>query len=80
MSMLRYLFYVCAYYNILLRAIHIPDVSNCFADCLSRLQVSKFHRLCPAASEHPTFVSRTLLIEPTPELNDSFSASVTRTA
>ena len=58
MSMLRYLFYVCAYYNILLRAIHIPGVSNCFADCLSRLQVSKFHRLCPAASEHPTLVPR----------------------
>ena len=58
MSMLRYLFYVCAYYNILLRAIHIPGVSNCFADCLSRLQVSKFHHLCPAASEHPTFVPR----------------------
>lgn len=58
MSMLRYLFYVCANYNILLRAIHIPGVSNCFADCLSRLQVSKFHRLCPAASEHPTFVPR----------------------
>lgn len=58
MSMLRYLFYVCASHNILLRAVHIPGVTNCFADCLSRLQVTKFHRLCPTASKHPTFVPR----------------------
>ena len=58
MSMLRYLFYVCASHNILLRAVHIPGVTNCFADCLSRLQVTKFHRLCPTASKHPTSVPR----------------------
>ena len=59
-SMLRYLFYVCASHNIVLRAVHIPDETNCFADCLSRLQVTKFHRLCPTASKHPTrsFVPR----------------------
>ena len=58
MSMLRYLFYVSASHNIVLRAVHIPGVTNCFADCLSRLQVTKFHRLCPTASKHPTFVPR----------------------
>ena len=60
MSMLRYFFYVCASHNIMLPAVHIPDVTNCFADCLSRLQVTKFHRLCPTASKHPTrsFVPR----------------------
>ena len=59
-SMLCYLFYVCASHNIVLRAVHIPDETNCFADCLSRLQVTKFHRLCPTASKHPTrsFVPR----------------------
>ena len=58
MSMLRYLFYVCTSRDIMLRAVHIPGVTNCFADCLSRLQVTKFHRLCPTASKHPTFVPR----------------------
>ena len=58
MSMLRYFFYVCASHNIMLRAVQIPGVTNCFADCLSRLQVTKFHRLCPTASKHPTFVPR----------------------
>lgn len=59
MSMLRYFkFYVCASHNIMLPAVHIPDVTNCFADCLSRLQVTKFHRLFPTVGKHPTFVPR----------------------
>ena len=35
MSMLHYLFSVYASHNIMLRAVHIPGVTNCFADCLS---------------------------------------------
>ena len=58
MPMLRYLFYLCTSHNIMLRAVHIPCVTNCFADCLSRLQVTKFHRLCPTAGKHSTFVPR----------------------
>ena len=53
---LHYLFYVCASHNIMLRTVHIPGMTNCFADCLSRLQVTKFHRLCSTASKHPTLV------------------------
>lgn len=34
MSMLRYLFYVCASHNIMLCAVHIPGVTYCFADCM----------------------------------------------
>ena len=43
MYILRYLFYVCSSHNSMLRAVHIPGVTNFFADCLSRLQVTKLH-------------------------------------
>ena len=52
MSMLCYLFYVYISHNIMVRDVHIPGVTNCFADCFSRLQVSKFHRLCPFSFIH----------------------------
>ena len=61
MSMLCYLFYICASHNIMLHAVHIPGVTNCFADCLSRLQVTKFYRLCPTTSKHAMFVPRVSL-------------------
>lgn len=54
MSLVRYLFYVCAKHNIMLRAVHIPGVQNSWADALSRLQVDKFLSSCPHASPQPT--------------------------
>lgn len=58
MSLVRYLFYVCATNNILLRVVHIAGVDNSLADSLSRFQINRFHRLDPNASTHPTFVPR----------------------
>ena len=58
MTLVRYLFYVCAANNILLRTVHISGVDNGLADCLSRFQVDKFHSLAPRASRHRTFVPR----------------------
>ena len=56
MSLVRYLFYVCAQQNIMLRAVHIPGIRNCWADAISRLQVEKFLTSCPQASPQPTAV------------------------
>ena len=54
MKLIRYLFLFCAKLNINLLVQHIPGHSNSAADALSRLQVARFHRLCPSAGQHPS--------------------------
>jgi hypothetical protein len=44
--------------NILLDAKHVPGVENGPADALSRLQVDKFHALCPGAETSPVAIPR----------------------
>ena len=56
MTLLRFLFFTCAHYNIMLRAMHIDGVDNHWADALSRFQVDKFLASCPLASHQPTHV------------------------
>lgn len=58
MSLVRYLFYVCATHNIMLRVVHIAGVDNSIADSLSRLQIDKFRQLDPQASRYQTFLPR----------------------
>ena len=52
-TLLRFLFFICAYYNIMLRAITIHGVNNHWVDALSRLQMDKFLAFCPMGSRQP---------------------------
>ena len=54
MKLVRHLFLFCARHNINLLMQHISGCSNSAADALSRLQVRRFHRLCPLAAQHPS--------------------------
>ena len=56
MTLLRFLFFTCAHYNIMLHAIHIDGVDNHWVDALSRFQVDKFLASYPPASRQPTHV------------------------
>lgn len=54
MSLMRYLYYICCQYNIVIKAVHIPGIENSPADALSRLQVDRFRELVPHATLSPT--------------------------
>jgi hypothetical protein len=54
MHLMRRLTLSAAQNNYIIHAKHIPGKLNVLSDCLSRLQISKFHRLAPMADEHPT--------------------------
>ena len=54
MSLVRYLFFIRAKFNIVLRAVHIPGILNYASDALSRLQVQRFRKLVPDADLLPT--------------------------
>jgi len=54
MTLIRYLFYVCARFNIVIKSVHIPGIQNCASDALSRLQVARFRELVPHARALPT--------------------------
>ena len=54
MSLVRYLFYTCAKFNIVLKAVHIPGILNSAFYALSRLQVQRFRKLVPDANLKPT--------------------------
>ena len=54
MSLVRYLFYTCAKFNIALKAVQIPGILNSASDALSRLQVQRFRQLVPDADLAPT--------------------------
>ena len=62
MTLLRFLFFTCAHYNIMLCAIHIHGVDNHWGDSLSRFQVDKFLASCPKASRQPTPVTALHLV------------------
>ena len=54
MSLVRYLFFIRAKFNIVLRAVHIPGILNSASDALSRLQVQRFRTLVPDADLLPS--------------------------
>ena len=56
MKLVRNLFFFSATRNINILMKHIPGLSNCLADALSRLQVSKFRKLHKTASNIPARV------------------------
>ena len=47
MSVLRFLVIQCMKHNVVFRAKHVPGRDNQLADCLSRLQVNRAHKLYP---------------------------------
>ncbi|KAL9964369.1 hypothetical protein ACROYT_G028000 [Oculina patagonica] len=53
-SLIRYLFYICCKFNIVLKAVRIPGIENAPSDALSRLQVARFRDLVPHAKDTPT--------------------------
>lgn len=58
MSLVRYLFFIRAKFNIVLRSVHIPGILNSASDALSRLQVQRFRKLVPDTDLLPTPVFR----------------------
>ena len=44
--------------NFLIKAVHVPGVDNSLADCLSRLQVTRFKQMYPEADSHQTKVTQ----------------------
>ena len=54
MKLVRHLFLFCARLNINILMKDISGQSNSAADALSRLQVTRFHKLCPCVSTTPT--------------------------
>ena len=57
MSLVRKLVVVCMRHNIHFRARHIPGQHNYLADCLSRMQIHKFHAAARRADPLPTTLS-----------------------
>ena len=54
MHLLRGLHFFSAYYNINLRAVHIPGKNNTYADAISRNHLQVFFKENPLAQKHPT--------------------------
>lgn len=54
MRLMRQLTWCAARYNFVFHARHVPGIRNNIADSLSRLQIQRFRRLAPAASQRQT--------------------------
>ena len=61
MDLVRYLVLLSMKHNFLIRAQHVPGVSNAIADSLSRFQVQRFRDLAPHADPHPCTIPPSLL-------------------
>ena len=81
MHLLRGLHFVCAYYNINLRAAHIAGVDNSIADAISRNSMQAFFALAPSARRQPTPIPQALwriFVESQPDwLSDVWRRSLT---
>ncbi|XP_054843457.1 uncharacterized protein LOC129335043 [Eublepharis macularius] len=60
MRLVRVFTLQCLRLNILFRAKHVPGVSNCIADALSRLQMARFRQLAPEADLQPALMPQFL--------------------
>ena len=54
MHLLRGLHFICAFYNVNLRAMHIPGAKNVSADAISRDKLQVFFATNPTANREPT--------------------------
>ena len=61
MHLLRCLFFIRAYFQISVRAVHIPGQHNCIADAISRNNLDYFFSQVPQAASRCTIVPRNLL-------------------
>ena len=61
MHMLRCLFFLVAFFQILIRAVHIAGISNRAADALSRNDLPRFFQVVPEAARAPTPLPHGLL-------------------
>ena len=56
MKLVRAMFLFCARHNFNILMKHIPGCINSGADALSRLQITRFHRLRPGSCPQPSIV------------------------
>ena len=61
MHLLRCLFFIRAYFQISVRAVHIPGQRNCIADAISRNNLDYFFSQVPQVASRCTIVPRNLL-------------------
>ena len=61
MDLMRHLVLLSMEHNFLVRAQHVPGVSNAIADSLSRFQMQRFRDLAPHADPHPCTIPPSLL-------------------
>ena len=54
MPLIRYLYYVCCKFNIVITTVQIPGLENSPADALSQLQEGRFRELVPHAAAFST--------------------------
>jgi len=53
MDLVRFLVLISMKHNFLVRARHVPGVSNAITDALSRFQVQRFRELAPMPARPP---------------------------
>ena len=53
MALIRTLYSICVKHNFLIRASHLPGISNTIADALSRNKMDAFRTFAPTAAERP---------------------------
>lgn len=61
MDLVRFLVLISMKHNFLVRARHVPGVSNEIADALSRFQMQRFRTLAPAADQSPCTIPPSLM-------------------
>ena len=61
MDLVRFLVLISMKHNFLVRARHVPGVSNAIADALSRFQVQRFRELAPQADQTPCTIPPSLM-------------------
>ena len=61
MDLVRFLVLISMRHNFLVRARHVPGVSNEIADALSRFQMQRFRALVPAADKRPCTIPPSLM-------------------
>ena len=62
MIILRKLVLTCISNNILIRAVHIPGISNIIPDLISRQQVQKAKSLAPYLQKEPEVIPEHLML------------------
>ena len=61
MDLVRFLVPISMKHNVLVRARHVPGVSNEIADALSRFQMQRFQALAPTAERSPCTIPPSLM-------------------